>query len=692
MKVNTATPVFVCGGLALALVASTSALAQEREDRTLLPQAQMTSIINEVSGDRMMAHVLEQVPYQRVRPASEYNEPYQETRVVVARAKEYGFSNIAVETFGSTAPVWQPEVGQLWLTSPKSIKLFDIHDVVLSLASLNANGDFSAQLVNVGAGTAADFEGKDVKGKFVLSSGTTSQVYNLAIARGAIGVLAQSTMGPQRAIDYPRIIVSSTVNAKPGTVAWSITPEVRGYLETLMARGEPLTIRSLVKSVQVPGKNEYVHAEIPGDGSTKQEVGISCHLYEGVIKQGANDDNSGCAMTLEVGRAYIQLIKEGKLPAPKRTINFQFVPEISGTNAYFDKHPDKAKVMIGTLNFDMEAIRLSTSRAFWVMHRTPDTFPSYINDIPQSLMEYVSDITRERIRFRRSINGYAPTQPVESPHGSKDAFYILIDKHYGSSDHSTYMQHGVAAVDFTTWPDMWYHSSDDTPDKQDPTQYKRAGVVALGGLVALASGTDEMADRVAAENIGRGVGRMGASQEKGLGYLADAKPADLGQAYKEAKNAIRHQAQIEKAVIASADVMWTDRAAGARKVAIYAPLIDKRAAVLLDEAKATYQLQAAQKGVSGAEPAITPEEKEAATLYVRPGPKAPQPGQRGGPAPGPSLPDEYMAEFQTLLGKNMSVMQIRDFLSGEFTPISLGEVMATLKAREAAGLITLSAK
>jgi aminopeptidase YwaD len=51
-----------------------------------------------------------------------------------------------------------------------------------------------------------------------------------------------------------------------------------------------------------------------------------------------------------------------------------------------------------------------------------------------------------------------------------------------------------------------------------------------------------------------------------------------------------------------------------------------------------------------------------------------------------------MAEFQTLLGKNMTVMQIRDFLSGEFTPISLGEVMATLKAREAAGLITLSAK
>ena len=76
-----------------------------------------------------------------------------------------------------------------------------------------------------------------------------------------------------------------------------------------------------------------MHAEIPGDGSTTQEVAIGGHLYEGVIKQGANDDNSGCALTLEIGRAYIKLIKEGKLPRPKRTINFQWVPEISGTNA-----------------------------------------------------------------------------------------------------------------------------------------------------------------------------------------------------------------------------------------------------------------------------------------------------------------------------------------------------------------------
>ena len=90
-----------------------------------------------------------------------------------------------------------------------------------------------------------------------------------------------------------------------------------------------------------------------------------------------------------------------------------------------------------------------------------------------------------RVRFR--AGGYAPTQPVESPRGSKDAFYIKIDKHYGSSDHVTYMQHGIPAVMFITWPDMWYHSSEDTPDKQDSTQYKRAAVVGTGSLAAIAT-------------------------------------------------------------------------------------------------------------------------------------------------------------------------------------------------------------
>jgi hypothetical protein len=309
------------------------------------------------------------------------------------------------------------------------------------------------------------------------------------------------------------------------------------------------------------------------------------------------------------------------------------------------------------------------------------------------------------------------------------------------------MQHGIPAVMFITWPDMWYHSSEDTPDKQDPTQYKRAAAVGLGSLAVLATGTEEMAARVVADNLGRGLSRMGESHTKGLGYLADATAATLPSAYRDAKVAIQHQAEIEKAVVTSASVLWTNVDDGKKKTAAFLPLIDQRANALLNEVKAAWQLAAMQRGIPAVEPVATAEEKEAASLMIeslaaaggggRGGaggaggagggrgaggaagaagagaagagaagagaagapPAAGAPGAAGGRgaggggrgnAGGPQLGEEYTAEFSLLLPRKLTVLQLRDFLAGEFTPLPLADVMAVLKAREASGAIKLT--
>jgi aminopeptidase YwaD len=56
------------------------------------------------------------------------------------------------------------------------------------------------------------------------------------------------------------------------------------------------------------------------------------------------------------------------------------------------------------------------------------------------------------------------------------------------------------------------------------------------------------------------------------------------------------------------------------------------------------------------------------------------------------LPQEVNAEFSILLGKSLTALEIRDFISGEFTPVPLADVMAVLRAREAAGTIKLVPK
>jgi len=651
----------------------------------------MTSIINEVSGERALQTVLELVPYQRVRRPEEYSGPYRESQVILDFAKHFGFDNVTLKVFNEDNKAWQPTRGELWMQTPQSVKLFDIHDIALSLASLNVTADITADLVDVGDGRAEDFEGKDVTGKFVVSSGSIRSVYTEAMKHGAVGAMGISVIGPERAIDYPDQIVSTSVNAEPGTVAWAITPEVGSKLSSLLLRGEKVTIQSITESVEVPSRSEYIFAQILGDGSTDQEVAISGHLYEGVIKQGANDDNSGVALTLEIGRAYIKLINEGKLPRPKRTINFLWVPEFSGTNDWLNANPEQASRIIGNLNFDMEGIRIADSRSYWVLQRTPDSFASYLNDIPQSMMEYVSDITRERVRYRRSLNGYAPSQAVHARRGSKDAFYIKIDQHYGSSDHVAYMAHGIPAVMLITWPDMWYHSSEDTPDKQDPTQFKRAAAVGLGSLAVLATGTDEMAARVLNENLGRGMARLGDSHTKGLGYIADATTQnELRDAYREAQVAIQHQVAVEKKVVESTRVMWTNSAVGTQNTEPFKPIIDGRAAPLLAEVDAAYKLQAKQRGFKAEKLTLTAAEREAASLRIEPVENAPR--SRGGQAGGATLPDEFNAEFRQLLPKGLTVLEMRDFLAGQFTPLPLADLMAVLKAQQEAGQIRLIKK
>ena len=474
--------------IVLALFAASPAAAQEREDRTLLSWEQLRAIINEVSGERAQQAVLEMVPYPRVRPKSEYDGYFRESEVMARLARDYGFSNVEIEKFPTPSNLWQATQAELWMVKPESRKIYDFRDVAVSIASGSESGDVTADLVDVGSGgRAEDYAGKDVKGKIVLGSASSSVLQRLAVfERGAVGVVSYNPIHPEADIDQigSQSVSGTAPQGKTAGFGWSAAPRTGRELAGRLARGEKVTLRSIVKAESYPGRMETVHATIPGDGSSDQELAMSGHLYEGYLKQGANDDASGCAITLEMGRALIRLVADGKLPKPKRTIHFLWVPEISGTTAWLQKHTEVTKKLVADLNFDMEGLRLSNHGSFWTMHRTPDTFPTFLNDIGASMMETIANVNRERVRYRSG--GYGFTLPVLAPTGSQDPFYILVDKHYGASDHVVYINNGIPSLMFITWPDPFYHSSADTPDKLDPTQFKRAGVVGLGALEVLA--------------------------------------------------------------------------------------------------------------------------------------------------------------------------------------------------------------
>ena len=685
--------------------------AQEREDRTLLPWDQMHAIISEVSGERALQAVLEMVPYPRVRPRGEYEGRFRESEVMARLAREYGFSNVEIEVFPTAQPLWQATRAELWLVKPEARKIYDFRDVAVTIASGSETGDVTADLVDVGSGgRAEDYAGKDVKGKVVLGWASSQQLQRLAVfERGAVGVLSYNPIHPEDDIDQigSQSIAAAAPQGKTPGFGWSLSPRQGRQLARRLSQGEQLTIRSIVQAESFPGRMETVHAMIPGDGSTDQELAVSGHLYEGYLKQGANDDASGCAMTLEMGRALIRLVADGKLPKPRRTIHFLWVPEISGTAAWLQKHADVTKKIIADLNFDMEGLALARNGSIWTMHRTPDSFPSFLNDLSANVMEVIANLNRERVRYRSG--GYGFTLPVVAPTGSRDPFYAIVEKHYGASDHVVYMREGIPSVMFITWPDIYYHSSEDTPDKLDPTQLKRAGVVGLGALEILANADEAMAMKVAAETLARGTERVGQAQRKGLSYLVDIAGAGaLTEGYKDARNAIRHQVEIEKAALRSAAVLFPSPAEGQKKLATLEPLIDQRAAALQAEVGGFFKLAASQWQVAVTEPAMTDVEQLAARTIVEPVAGAGGGGRGfgggGGPGGGAAavsperaqamaaarrIPGHMTSELSAITPRKLTIKAIRDFLAGEFDPLPLEDVVSYFQAQEKAGLVKL---
>jgi Zn-dependent M28 family amino/carboxypeptidase len=77
----------------------------------------------------------------------------------------------------------------------------------------------------------------------------------------------------------------------------------------------------------------------------------SCHLDH--PRPGANDNASGCATILEVARTFAQLIRDGTLPRPARSLRFIWPPEVEGTTILLNARPDMTARFIAAIHMDM---------------------------------------------------------------------------------------------------------------------------------------------------------------------------------------------------------------------------------------------------------------------------------------------------------------------------------------------------
>lgn len=476
--------------LALALASFAAALsAQSLADRCLVPASLRDPILNEASGEQALVHV-QMLAANRNRAAGEYTGQFFESTYLQDAATQAGLSDVQVEFF-PTRDTWDAEEGDLWLVQPSRQKIASLSSVPTALAQGSRNADVEAEVVFVNQGRDADYAGKDVKGKIVLSSRSAGSVFASAMQRGALGVLGLSSGGYTDGNYTFDQVGWSSVSPAADSSAFGFALSLRQFLQlrTFVDTGQKVVVRAHVRTKTYPGRMNVVSAAIPGTDPSAGELILVAHAFETIATPGANDNCTGVGTILEVGRTLARLIRDGEIPKPRRTIRFVWGPEISGTTAYMFEHPELQDRLLVALNFDMTGANPKTTDAYLRMKMTPDSRPSYLNDLIGSLLQFVDQTT------------------IRSPQGQNAQFnYRLspVATVTSGSDHSVFNNGGIPAMQFNYWADNFYHSSGDRIEHVDPTELKRVTFTAAAAVAYLATAGAPQAQDLAQEATANG--------------------------------------------------------------------------------------------------------------------------------------------------------------------------------------------
>jgi len=725
-------PVAACA-LIVALAAVASAQYTPWIYWTFLPKAQMDEIVGEASGESAWNTVAEINAFNRERFDDEYKGRFFETRVVVRKLESYGLAGIDVVTFPG-GPAWVAVKGELWETRPERQKIASIHDMLPMLAAGSATADVTADLVWIGRGTTKEIAEAKVEGKIAVTEGNLMMTYGGATQKGALGVIAISMSrpyfdplqmpwagimqrrrpggaGPERQgqagqPEQPAPPAPPAApEAKPAAPGFAFQLPVRegDILKRRLLANEKITVRAQVEAKTETADLENVVCRIPGTDPAAGEIIFSAHLFEGMQKQGANDNISGSACILEVARVLNGLIAEGRLPRPKRTIRFIWGPEFSGIGEWVKSNPAIMDKTLCNINMDMVGEWLSKNKSYFCLMRTTFGHPHYINDVMENYYRYVGEGSRERIQNRANASG-VPVRIV-APSGADEPLAYSIETHYGASDHEVFNDWGVGVpgIMMIAWPDQWYHTSGDTADKADPTQLRRAAVIGAAGAYTVASADGAAAAEIAAEIAANATRRLGHQLAVVLETLNGATAETIAADHPWARGVLEAAILNEKETLESVHELAPGDTSLSAHIARLVKAVDGVGASGLAALEAHRTAVAAKLGVKPLPPAATDLEKKAARIVPRPTAKVRQGGYREYqklltavpaaerqkfPVAGKDLVLANPAELQLLIDGKHSALDIKKMLDAQYDRRStLQAVLNHLEILKLAGLV-----
>lgn len=481
----------------------------------------------ELSGENAKTYVAEITRFHRIQASTMFHQAAEHVRDTLINM---GLKDAKIEQFESDgakkywthiSPMgWKVKSAELKIIEPEERLLARYADTPTCLhtcSNATPTEGVTAELVDVGKGTKPeDYEGKDVKGKIVLATGRAKLVHEQAVyKRGAAGVITDTLTyefkNVRESVDIPdahsyqSIWPTKEVEDKV-TFGFSLSKRQGNHLMELLKAKKSVKLHAKVDAKLFPSHLDVVTATITGTSKPNEEVFLIAHLCH--PQPSANDNASGSGLLLEIARTIQSLIDSSKITRPARTIRFMWVPETYGTVAFLSSHEDLPSRLIAGINLDMVGENQELCKSTLTLDRTPDSLPSYLNDLVLNLIE-------------QSVKEF----DILTNFGSASTFRYAVTTHSGGSDHHEFVEStiGVPCVMLLQWPDMFYHTSMDTIDKVSVDSLKRVGWTVTVAALTLANADIEEALFLANETCSRGIARIEKAQRQAVQALWNKK-------------------------------------------------------------------------------------------------------------------------------------------------------------------------
>lgn len=401
-------------------------------------------------------------------------------------------------------PAWEPVDASVTIVGQSQPVLeFKTNRNMLAIQSFSTpDGGVTAELVDVGKGTPADYERAKVAGKIVLADGNVGRAFTEAVQKqGALGVL---TYG-MPAYTLPE---TNTHSIQFGSVAYDSVKKSWGIplsndavtkLRAALAKG-PTRVRVVTKSKMYPSDEITLVAEAHGATLPSERYVVSAHVQE----PGANDNASGVGDLSEMARVLATLVKRGDV-TPKRTITMLFGLEIAQTRNFLADDSVRTKGVRWGLSLDMTGEDIAKTGGTFLIEKMPD--PSAIwtrGDDKHS--EWGGRPLAKSDLVPHYYNDYLLARCLDE--AAKTGWTVRTNPFEGGSDHTPFLQFKKPGALFWHFTDHYYHTDGDRIDKVSKSELVNVGSAALVSVLTLASADGATARGLIAEQQRMAIARL----------------------------------------------------------------------------------------------------------------------------------------------------------------------------------------